>query len=77
MDIDWQQAVALAFVVLAAGHVGWRAWRRLLGNSVCAACVGCGARKSQQAAQRGTIVPIEALTQANSPIRDSDAAQLR
>ena len=71
MEIDWQQAVALGLVALAAAYIGRRAWRRFLSNSMCAACAGCGDGKAEQTLQGRTIVPIESLTQANSPIGDT------
>lgn len=71
MDIDWQQAVALGLAAMAVGYVGWRARRRFSAKTTCASCVGCSVR---QAVEDQTIVPIESLTQATVPIRDSDTA---
>ncbi len=71
MDIDWQQAIALGLAAMAASYVVWRAWRRFSAKTTCAACAGCSVR---QAVQDQTTVPIESLTQAALPIRDSDTA---
>jgi len=60
MDIDWQQAVAISLVALAAIYIGWRAWRRLLSRSGCAICAECDSARRN--AQEQAFVPIESLT---------------
>jgi hypothetical protein len=55
MTFDWQDAITLAAVAAAAGHLFWRGW--LVLKRKRAACGGCGSCPAS--ADKKTIVTID------------------
>lgn len=73
MNIDWQQAIAIILVALAASYVGWRAWHRFFSKGGCGTCAGCSGVGARQAMRERTIVPIESLTPEPCSVHCSNA----
>jgi attachment p12 family protein len=61
MTFDWQNAVALAVVIAAAGYLGRRAWQTVVHRKQggCGACGNCSTEKSPAGA---ALVPLDSLT---------------
>lgn len=57
--MDWQVALTIAAIVLAAGHVGWRGLRLLRGSARqrCGGCAACPSAKTPVESRR--VVPLD------------------